>query len=89
MKRNGRFRWDVYAHLRKRILRETELALAVGMQFPGRMPRIPTVEAGKGEFQPAFAARFWEEVLDLEDVGAATACAGANHTLLPGTHRWR
>jgi hypothetical protein len=68
MKRNGRFRWDVYGILRSRIIKETEQALALGLQFPERTRRIPTIETGNGEFQPAFAARYWQEVLDLDEV---------------------
>ncbi len=71
MKRNGRFRWDVYARLRKRIIHETELALAIGLRFPERMPRIPTIEVGMGKFNPEFAARYWEEVLGVDEAETA------------------
>ena len=77
MKRNGRYRWDVYAALRKRIIHETELALALGLQFPERMPRIPTVEVGNGEFHPAFAAQYWQEVLGMDEA----EFAAEDHTM--------
>ncbi|MFQ5592137.1 MAG: hypothetical protein ACE5HE_13310 [Phycisphaerae bacterium] len=67
MKRNGRLQRDVFALLRRRIIRETELALLIGLHYPERMPRIPTIEVGRGEFHPAFAARFWRQVLDIDD----------------------
>ena len=44
-----------------------ELALTIGLQFPERMPRIPTVEVGKGEFHPAFATQYWRGVLGMDE----------------------
>jgi len=48
------------------MIRETELALLIGLRFPKRMPRIPTMEVGKGTFDPGFAERFWEQALELD-----------------------
>ncbi len=53
--------------VRRRIIRETEAALYYGLQFPERAVRIPTVEVGKGRFDPAFSARFWDETLGIEE----------------------
>ncbi len=58
---------DKYAALRKRMIRETEIALLIGFRFPKRMPRIPTVEVGHGRFQPDFADQFWQDALELSD----------------------
>jgi len=57
--------------LRARMIRETELALLVGLQFPERTVRIPTLEVGKGTFRPVFAARFWQQTLGLKAASAA------------------
>ena len=46
--------------MRKRMLRETEVALLYGLRFPKRQPRIPTMEVGKGEWHPVFVAQFEE-----------------------------
>ena len=62
-----RFKEDPYVALRKRMIRETEVALAVGFQFPERARRIPVVEVGRGTFTPAFATEFWQEVLELDE----------------------
>ena len=58
---------DRYGQIRRRMIEETELALFVGLQFPEHAQRIPTMEIGEGRFHPAFAARFWQEVLDLNE----------------------
>ena len=62
-----RFQRNVYATLRRRIIRETEVALALGLKFPDRNPRIPVVEVGKGVFHPTFAARYWRDVLGMDE----------------------
>lgn len=62
-----RFKEDPYEVLRKRMIRETEIALAVGFQFPNRTRRIPVVEVGHGTFTPAFATQFWQEALELDE----------------------
>jgi hypothetical protein len=49
--------------LRRRLIRETELALVIGLMKPDRQPRIPTVEVGRGSFDPEFSRRFWEGIL--------------------------
>lgn len=61
-----RFReFDPFARLRKKLIRETEVALHYGMRFPDRTPRIPTIEVGRGRFQLEFADRWWSEALGL------------------------
>lgn len=60
------FRKRRFVSLRERMLRETELALLVGLESPRQVVRIPTIEVGKGSFHPLFAARFWEQALGLE-----------------------
>ena len=57
---------QVYDRVRRRMIRETEIALAVGFMYPGRVIRIPTVEAGCGEFHADYAGRFWSELLDQD-----------------------
>ncbi len=57
---------DRFQALRKRIIRETEVALLIGLTHPERMQRIPIMEIGTGQFDPTFAARFWESVLDID-----------------------
>lgn len=54
-----------YDVMRRRILRETEIALLVGLRFPDVQVRIPTVEVGKGEFSRRFADEFWQVTLGL------------------------
>lgn len=50
----------------RHMIRETELALLVGLRHPERATRIPTIEVGTGAFDSGFADRFWSEVLDLD-----------------------
>jgi len=59
-----RKRTESYEDMRRRMIHETEIALLYGMRFPDRMIRIPTIEVGRGEFHPEFAAQFWNHVLD-------------------------
>jgi len=54
-----------YDELRKRIMRETEAAILIGLRFPERTCRIPIVEVGKGTFSRRFADEFWQAVLGL------------------------
>ena len=56
-----------YALMRRRMIRETELALLIGLTFPDRAPRIPSIETGKGRFRREFAEHFWREALGLTD----------------------
>lgn len=55
---------QVYDRIRRRMIRETEIALCVGFMYSDRAIRIPTLQIGCGEFQPGYAARFWSELLD-------------------------
>ncbi len=55
---------QVYDRVRRRMIRETEIALCVGFLYPDRAIRIPTLEIGRGAFHPDYAARFWSELLD-------------------------
>jgi hypothetical protein len=69
-----------YGELRKRLIRETELGLLIGLRFPERVPHIPTVRVGKGSFDPVFAQRFWEETLG--DMSALVRFAKRNPHLV-------
>jgi hypothetical protein len=69
-----------YGELRKRLIRETELGLLIGLRFPERIPRIPTVQVGKGSFDPVFAQMFWEETLG--DMSALARFARRNPHLM-------
>lgn len=57
---------EPYEAMRRRMIRETEVTLMYGLRFPGRIPRIPTVEVGKGSFDASFAALYWAEKLGLK-----------------------
>ena len=65
--RKPRFKKDAFAALRRRLIRETEIALAIGFRFPEKMPRIPTIEVGKGSFHPTFSEDFWKNALDIDE----------------------
>ncbi len=54
-----------YDELRRRIMRETEAALLIGLRFPHTFHRIPTVEVGTAEFSREFASEYWESLLGL------------------------
>ncbi len=84
----GRFRTDPYGALRKRMIQETEVALAVGLLHPSRVPRIPTVEVGHGTFHPDFAAEFWQEALGL-DSSEQPESAGRKTPDRPRNQRFR
>lgn len=71
-----RFQVDKFGVLRKRMIAETEIALLFGLRFPERLPRIPTMEVGTGQFRREFAAQFWSEALGLE----ANECAALYRT---------
>lgn len=59
---------------RLKLVRETEAALLAGLLHPEQNPRIPTVMVGVGEFDPLWARRWWNDVLDLDDsIGPAVA----------------
>ena len=73
--RSHRRSTNALAALRERMIAETELGLLIGLKFPQRLPRIPTVEAGTGTFSREFAAGFWSEALglDIEELAAIEA----------------
>jgi len=52
---------------RLKVIRETESALLTGLLHPELNPRIPTMLVGVGEFDPLWARRWWNDVLELED----------------------
>ncbi len=52
---------------RRKLIRETETALVLGFLNPERNPRIPTLLVGVGEFDPRWAQRWWNSVLELEE----------------------
>jgi len=89
--RRPRFKRDAYLALRRRLIRETEVALAIGLAFPERTVRIPIVEAGNGVFRREFASRFWQDALDI-DKGELAVYANRMSRLddwrLPHTPRW-
>ena len=67
MRRRWRkFKDESLATWRRRVIHETELALHLGLRFPERVPRIPTIEVGKGEFDPMMSGRVWEEALAVD-----------------------
>ena len=55
-----------YQAIRRRMIGETELALMIGLRFPDRVRRIPTMEVGTGRFHPRFARQFWSETLGVD-----------------------
>ena len=46
------------------------------VDYKDRMPRIPTMEVGTGQFRPEFANKFWAEALGI-DVAACAASDSA------------
>ncbi len=60
-----RLRQQTYDVLRRRMIRETEVALLHLLRGGDEALRIPTVEAGKGVFHPTFATQHWSERLGL------------------------
>jgi hypothetical protein len=57
----------IYGHWRRRMIHETEVALLYGLLFPERHPDIPSIKVGEGQFDPAFADEFWNNVLELQE----------------------
>lgn len=57
--------------LRRKMIRETEVSLLFGMLFPHRVPRIPTVEIGKGSFDRRFAEAYWRDRLGIDSLEGA------------------
>ena len=56
---------DAYEVLRRRMRRETEVAILYGLRFPDRVASIPKVEVGKGTFSREFSSCFWSETVGL------------------------
>ena len=56
---------DAYEVLRRRMCRETEVAILYGLRFPDRVSSIPKVEVGKGTFTREFSSCFWYETIGL------------------------
>lgn len=56
---------EAYGVFRRRLIRETQVALLYGLRFPNRHPRIPTIEVGTARFDPEFAIQFWRDALGL------------------------
>ena len=69
---------DKYAALRERLIRETEVALYIGLYLPGRLSRIPTVAVGKDTFDTDFASAYWNHLLGEEGL-SALAQRGGSH----------
>lgn len=61
-----------YQELRKRIIRETELALLAGLIDPQPFQRIPFMEVGRGRFEPSYATWFWAAALGLDPAQVQT-----------------
>lgn len=55
---------QLHDRIRRRMIRDTEIALWFGFMYPDRAIRIPTLEVGCGAFHPDYAARFWSDLLD-------------------------
>ena len=51
--------------LRRRMIRETEVALLHLLRGGDAALRIPTVEAGRRAFHPTFATQYWSDRLGL------------------------
>ena len=56
---------EPYAVTRRRMVKETEIALTIGLRSYEQQPRIPRVEVGKGTFTREYAARYWHQTLGL------------------------
>ena len=73
--RRFRLRRDSFDTVRRRMIAETELALLIGLRFPERSRRIPTIEAGRGVFHRRVAEQFWSEALGIDLSELATICS--------------
>jgi hypothetical protein len=49
--------------MRRRVLRETEAFLELGLRQQSQKLIIPTVPVGQGEFLPGLSCAFWSQVL--------------------------
>lgn len=58
-----RTRWNEWEHMRRRMLRETEVFLEEGLRHPEKHLRIPAIAVGEGEFLRGYADIFWSSVL--------------------------
>ncbi len=56
-------RFDSWAVIQARMLRETERFIEEALRCPERQLQIPTVRVGAGSFTRAFAQLFWAQVL--------------------------
>ena len=56
-------RFESWAVIQARMLRETEQFIEEAMRCPERQLRIPTVKVGEGSFTRVFAQIFWAQVL--------------------------
>lgn len=54
---------EMWAVLRRRMIRETESFINDGLQHPERGIYIPRKEVGTGGWSVAFASVFWSQVL--------------------------
>lgn len=69
-------RRETYEQMRRRLIRETEAALEFALDHPEFHRRIPVVESGVTEFDPALAERYWTMRLGLNHPpGASPASA--------------
>jgi len=56
-------RFESWAAIRARMIRETEVFLELGLREPSRQVLIPAIPVGRGRFRPGFAQTFWAQVL--------------------------
>ena len=56
-------RFESWAVIQARMLRETEHFIEEAMRSPERQLRIPTVKVGESSFTRVFAQLFWAQML--------------------------
>lgn len=61
-RRSGQ-RFEEWAVIRARMLRETELFLEQALRHPERQVIIPALEVGRASFPRGFACAFWAQIL--------------------------
>lgn len=49
--------------MQRRILRETEAYLEIGLRYPEQQVEIPSIPVGEGEFPSGLAEAFWFRIL--------------------------
>lgn len=54
---------ETWEEMRARLVAETSTWLTEALAHPERVVRIPTIQAGTGEFPPSLGRAFWEPVL--------------------------